>query len=117
LERELRSHHRIWFTADGKKGSGYSTLDYPGDGEAIYKYTNTQEPGTLWFHDHALGSTRTNVYSGLASFYFLRDASKEPKNLPSGPQEIEMALQDRQFDTHSSCSSPTAAARMSTRAT
>lgn len=90
-----------WFTADGGKGSGYSTLGRPGDGEAIYLYNNTQEPGTLWFHDHALGSTRTNVYSGLAAFYFLRDASREPKNLPSGPYEIEMALQDRQFDTGS----------------
>jgi spore coat protein A len=90
-----------WFTADGRKGPDYSSVGHPGAGEAIYQYNNTQEPGTLWFHDHALGATRTNVYSGLEAFYFLRDASKEPKNLPSGPYEIEMALQDRQFDTHS----------------
>jgi len=90
-----------WFTADGRKGPGFGSLDHPRDGEAIYQYNNAQEPGTLWFHDHALGATRTNVYSGLESFYFLRDASKEPKNLPSGPHEIEMVLQDRQFDTSS----------------
>lgn len=90
-----------WFTPDGKTGSGYNTLDHPGPGKAIYQYPNSQEPGTLWFHDHALGMTRTNVYSGLEAFYFVRDASKEPANLPDGPHEIEMAIQDRQFDTNS----------------
>jgi FtsP/CotA-like multicopper oxidase with cupredoxin domain len=90
-----------WFTADGRKGPGFATLGHPGEGAAIYQYNNTQEPGTLWFHDHALGATRTGVYSGLEAFYFLRDASKEPKNLPAGPHEIEMVFQDRQFDTHS----------------
>ncbi len=71
-----------WFTADGKKGEGYATLDHPGPGKAIYKYNNAQEPGTLWFHDHTLGATRTGVYSGLEAFYLIRDAAKEPKNLP-----------------------------------
>jgi spore coat protein A, manganese oxidase len=90
-----------WFTADGKTGAGYQTIGHPGPGKATYRYANTQEPGTLWFHDHALGMTRTNVYSGLEAFYFIRDASSEPANLPDGPYEIEMAIQDRQFDTHS----------------
>jgi spore coat protein A len=90
-----------WFTPDGKTGADYRTLDHPGSGNAIYMYNNHQEPGTLWFHDHALGATRTNVYSGMAAFYLLRDPSLTPKNLPSGPYEIEMAIQDRQFDTNS----------------
>jgi FtsP/CotA-like multicopper oxidase with cupredoxin domain len=90
-----------WFTSTGKKGPGFNTLFDAGTGKAVYLYPNSQEPGTLWFHDHALGSTRTNVYSGLAAFYFLRDPDNEPANLPSGPYEIEMALQDRQFDTNS----------------
>jgi spore coat protein A len=89
-----------WFTETGK-GPGYSTLGNPGPGKAIYLYNNTQEPGTLWFHDHALGATRTNVYSGLEAFYLIRDKAREPSNLPSGPYEIEMLLQDRQFDTNS----------------
>ena len=90
-----------WFTADGRTGSGYSTLFDAGQSKAVYLYQNSQEPGTLFFHDHALGATRTNVYSGLAAFYFIRDPRNEPVNLPSGPYEIEMALQDRQFDTNS----------------
>jgi len=90
-----------WFTPDGITGTDYRTIDHPGPGKAIYRYPNAQEPGTLFFHDHALGATRTNVYSGMAAFYFLRDRYREPRNLPSGPYEIEMALQDRQFDTNS----------------
>jgi spore coat protein A len=90
-----------WFTPNGRTGADYRSLDYPGPGKAIYVYRNTQEPGTLWFHDHALGATRTNVYSGMAAFYFLREPGRTPRNLPSGPYEIEMAIQDRQFDTNS----------------
>jgi spore coat protein A, manganese oxidase len=88
-----------WFTSDGKTGAGYRTLAPTVPGNAIYEYNNSQEPGTLWFHDHALGATRTNVYSGMAAFYFLREPNGEPANLPSGAQEIEIAFQDRQFDS------------------
>jgi spore coat protein A, manganese oxidase len=87
-----------WTTPDGIKGKDYFSYDHPGPGETIYHYQNLQEPGTLWFHDHALGMTRTNVYSGLATFYFIRAPLTEPQNLPKGAYEIEMALQDRQFD-------------------
>jgi spore coat protein A len=90
-----------WFTPDGRTGKDYRTLGNPGPGKAVYKYDNFQEPGTPWFHDHALGATRTNVYSGMAAFYFIRDPQTESNKLPSGPYEIEMAFQDRQFDTNS----------------
>ena len=90
-----------WFTPDGLKGPGYQSAGNPKPGEAIYEYPNSQEAGTLWFHDHALGITRINVYAGLAGFYFLQDPSREPKGYPSGPYEIEMAVQDREFDTNS----------------
>ena len=42
-------------------------------GEAIAQYPNENRPSTLWFHDHALGLTRLNVYAGPAGFYLLRD--------------------------------------------
>jgi FtsP/CotA-like multicopper oxidase with cupredoxin domain len=88
-----------WFTPNGLKGPDYQTVGHPANGEAIYVYPNLQEPGTLWFHDHALGATRTNVFSGLAAFYFLRGPLTEPRNLPTGAYEVELAVQDRQFDT------------------
>src|SRR5450631_13129 len=76
------------------------TFAKPAPAKATYIYDNSQEPGTVWFHDHGLGITRTNVYSGLEAFYFIRGPLNEPFNLPSGPYEIEMAIQDRQFDTN-----------------
>jgi FtsP/CotA-like multicopper oxidase with cupredoxin domain len=39
----------------------------------VYRYDNDQPAGTLWYHDHALGITRLNVYAGLAGFYILYD--------------------------------------------
>jgi spore coat protein A len=66
-----------------------------------YYYDNDQEAGTLWYHDHALGITRLNVYAGLAGFYLLRDDNEtnltSTNVLPGGPYEIEIAVQDRQF--------------------
>ena len=89
-----------WFTPNGLKGSDYHTIGNPGPGQAIYEYPNSQEAGTLWFHDHSLGNTRLNVYAGLAGFYFIKDPDREPQGYPSGPYEIEMAIQDRSFDTN-----------------
>jgi FtsP/CotA-like multicopper oxidase with cupredoxin domain len=87
-----------WFTPHLQyKGSGFISDNYT--------YPNDQEAATLWFHDHALGATRLNVYCGLAAFYFLRDQydtglAGTGLNLPAGPYEIELAIQDRQFDTN-----------------
>jgi spore coat protein A len=94
-----------WFTQDGLHGKGYSSV-YPTAGNAaVFRYPNTQPATTLWFHDHALGLTRINVFAGLAAFYFVRDQfdtglSTNPLRLPAGAQEIELLIQDRQFDTN-----------------
>ncbi|HYK72865.1 MAG TPA: multicopper oxidase [Pseudoneobacillus sp.] len=63
----------------------------------VYYYPNCQRPATLWYHDHAVGITRLNVYSGLAGFYLLRDEHEKSLNLPSGNYEIPMVIQDRSF--------------------
>jgi len=81
-------------------GSRYDQYDTTNTdpGTAVFQYPNDQPPGTLWFHDHALGMTRTNVYAGPAGFYFLRDPASDPSNLPSGAYEIPLVIQDRSFD-------------------
>jgi len=100
-----------WFTP-GNTETGHAYNPAP------YYYPNTQEAATLWFHDHALGITRLNVYAGMAGFYFLRDPNEDDLQLPgwSGDNtvveaaggfrqtddylpEIEIAIQDRMFDT------------------
>ena len=45
-------------------------------------YPNQQQPGTLWYHDHAMSSTMFNVASGLFGFYIIRNESVE-NTLPS----------------------------------
>ena len=74
----------------------------PGETD-VYEYPNNQESGTLWYHDHALGITRLNVYAGMAGFYLLADDEdtlgvNNAFGLPSGEYEIGMAIQDRTFN-------------------
>jgi len=69
----------------------------PGQSQVL-TYTNNQEPATLWYHDHALGITRLNVYAGMAGFYLLRDDFEDALGLPSGEYEIPIVIQDREFD-------------------
>jgi spore coat protein A len=69
----------------------------PGETD-VYEYPNNQEPATMWYHDHALGITRLNVYAGMAGYYLLRDAFEIELGLPSGEFEIPLAIQDREFN-------------------
>jgi spore coat protein A len=78
-----------WYTADGKTG--------PVPGANPSHYPNEQQASTLWYHDHSLGITRLNMYAGLAGFYFIRDDEEDALNLPSGPYEIPLMIQDRSF--------------------
>ncbi len=64
----------------------------------IYEYPNNQESATLWYHDHALGITRLNVYMGMAGYYLIRDAYESALTLPAGEYEIPLVIQDRQFN-------------------
>ena len=68
---------------------------FPPGSSARYQYPNEQEAATLWYHDHAVGITRLNVYAGLSGFFLLRDAEEQNMQLPSGDYEIPLILQDR----------------------
>jgi spore coat protein A len=69
---------------------------HPGE-EATYVYPNDQPGATLWYHDHALGITRLNVYLGLAGFYVLSDPAEAALGLPDGDYDIGLVIQDRTF--------------------
>jgi spore coat protein A len=67
------------------------------------QYPNEQPATLLWFHDHALGATRLNVFAGLAAGYVLRDqydtgSEPNPIGIPGGAYEIPLVIQDRQFN-------------------
>ncbi len=72
----------------------------------VFEYPNGQQAGYLWFHDHALGITRLNVYMGLAGIYFMRDAVEDAIDLPDGAYEVPLVLQDRKFNPDGSLRYP-----------
>jgi spore coat protein A len=63
-----------------------------------YTWPNVQQSATLWYHDHAMGITRLNVYAGLSGLYLLRDEPERALNLPVGDYEIPLVVQDRTVD-------------------
>jgi FtsP/CotA-like multicopper oxidase with cupredoxin domain len=97
-----------------------------GPGFATFQYPNENRASTIWYHDHALGMTRLNVYAGPAGFYIVRggpsgddavldsrtgakaslpgpaprENDKFPPNKPY--REIPIAIQDRSFNTDGS---------------
>ncbi len=48
-------------------------LPSPNDGTSTFFWTNQQSARLMFYHDHALGTTRLNVYAGEASGYLLWD--------------------------------------------
>lgn len=97
-----------------------------GPGFATFQYPNHNRASTIWYHDHALGMTRLNVYAGPAGFYIVRGgpagdkavldtrtgltavlpgpAPKEGDKFPSNKiyYEIPIAIQDRAFNSDGS---------------
>jgi spore coat protein A len=86
-----------WFTPGfALRGHGFVKGDI-----APYHYSNSQEAATIWYHDHALGITRLNVYAGLAGYYLLTDNNEinlqNSGSLPAAPYDLGLAIQDRMF--------------------
>jgi bilirubin oxidase len=73
-------------------------------GTATFQYRNDQRATALWYHSHALGVTRLNIYAGLAGQYLLRGGANDlPAGvLPGGPFEIPLIMQDRSFNSDGS---------------
>jgi spore coat protein A len=88
---ESDGYPEAWFTNNYEQTGSYFS-------RRVYWYPNCQQAATLWYHDHALGITRLNVYAGLAGFYLLRDSLERKLNLPKGSYEIPLLIQDRSFN-------------------
>ncbi len=129
---ESDGYPEAWYLPDAEVPDGYATtgtfydyyverhgLDWA-PGTATFTYPNDQAATTLWYHDHALGLTRLNVYAGPAGFYLVRGgpgdsvldaatggvatlpgpAPKEGDQHPDTKKyrEIPIVIQDRSFD-------------------
>jgi FtsP/CotA-like multicopper oxidase with cupredoxin domain len=82
-------------------------LPSPSDGLATYYWTNEQSQRLMFYHDHAYGITRLNVYGGVAAGYLLTDRYEDTMIdsgiIPGGPAGtpyrygIPLVIQDRSF--------------------
>jgi FtsP/CotA-like multicopper oxidase with cupredoxin domain len=114
-----------WYNFFKKKAAGAYGVAW-GPGYATFQYPNRNRASTIWYHDHALGMTRLNVYAGPAGFYLIRGgpagddavldsrlgtravlpgpAPKEHDKFPPNKTyyEIPIAIQDRSFNADGS---------------
>ncbi len=98
----------MWFRADGSiipNTTGQTTppepgaTNDPGDGSITFYFTNQQSSRLLFYHDHAYGITRLNVYAGEAAPYIIRDDTEQAL-IDGGvipTDEIPLVIQDRTF--------------------
>jgi FtsP/CotA-like multicopper oxidase with cupredoxin domain len=79
----------------------------PGQGSMSFYWTNQQSGRLMFYHDHAFGITRLNVYAGEAAGYLLYDPTEEaalqslgvPGTVTAGDLEhiIPLVIQDKTF--------------------
>jgi FtsP/CotA-like multicopper oxidase with cupredoxin domain len=69
----------------------------PSGGSVTLYYTNQQSGRLMFYHDHAYGMTRLNVYAGMAAGYLLTDPQERVLNTPDIAAEIPLVIQDKTF--------------------
>jgi len=75
----------------------------PGTGRMTFYYTNQQSARLMFYHDHAFGITRLNVYAGEAAGYLLQDQAEAALvaagTLPGtvATDQIPLVVQDKTF--------------------
>lgn len=89
------------------EADGYPESWYTPGKSVTYRYPNQQDAATLWYHDHAMGIERLNVYAGLYGLFLVRDAVESALRLPSGEHEIPLLIADRQLSADGQLYYPT----------
>jgi FtsP/CotA-like multicopper oxidase with cupredoxin domain len=73
----------------------------PGTGAQTYYYTNQQSARLMFYHDHAWGITRLNVYAGEAAPYIIGDDTEQSLLdqglIPGAADTIPLVVQDKTF--------------------
>lgn len=85
----------------GASAANVPDMPEPGPGAMTLYFPNGQSSRLLWYHDHAAGMTRVNVYAGMAAPYVLTDAVEKDLItrgvLPPAADTIPLVLQDKGF--------------------
>ena len=89
------------------KDDGYPDDWYAPGHSRMCHYPLEQESATLWYHDHAMGLNRLNIYAGLQGMMLLRDEREDSLDLPKGQYEIPLVLYDRNFSVDGQLYYPT----------
>ncbi|MBI3475232.1 MAG: choice-of-anchor D domain-containing protein [Acidobacteria bacterium] len=80
----------------------------PGPGAMTFYYTNQQSARLMFYHDHAYGITRLNVYAGEAAGYLLQDQTEaalvSAGTIPA--MQIPLVIQDKTFVPPNPSSTP-----------
>ena len=73
----------------------------PNDGVMTFYYTNQQSARLMFYHDHAWGITRLNVYAGEAAPYIIQDDTEteliDQGLIPAPEATIPLVVQDKTF--------------------
>ncbi len=99
----ILTHLHGGFVSGDNDGNPYATQnEYGTDQTQTVTYPPHPRATTLWYHDHALGMTRLNVYAGLAGFFRMRDeydtgSEANPIGIPGGTYEVPIVIQDKSF--------------------
>jgi FtsP/CotA-like multicopper oxidase with cupredoxin domain len=95
LDRPTVVHLHGGITRPESDGFPTDTLA-PGETRS-FRYDNTGQPATLWYHDHSWHGTGRNLYMGLAGLYLVKGDADVDQQLPNGRHDIPLMLQDRSF--------------------
>jgi spore coat protein A len=74
---------------------GYPEDWYVPGASRLCTYPLQQDAATLWYHDHAMGLNRLNMYAGLFGMALVRDSTEDALHLPSGKYELPLMIYDR----------------------
>ncbi|MEI8239506.1 MAG: multicopper oxidase domain-containing protein, partial [Actinomycetota bacterium] len=88
----------------GVSVSNVPDMPDPGPGAETFFYTNQQSARLMFYHDHAWGITRLNVYAGEAAGYLLTDTMEQQLVAPGGALDgahlglgTPLVIQDKTF--------------------
>lgn len=74
---------------------GYpSDVVRPGESRE-YAFEVAQRAGTYWYHPHTDRRTGAQVYAGMAGVFIVEDDEEGALDLPSGPFDVPLVIQDR----------------------
>jgi spore coat protein A len=89
------------------ESDGYPESWFVSGKSATYFYPNRQDAALLFYHDHAMGINRLNIYAGLQGLFIIRDQVEDELNFPKGKYEVPLLVFDRMLRTDGSLEYPT----------